>query len=340
MINFIHRCRRFLRLSKRLLLKTCVILSNLRIAYLCVLCVFLIAFSALPAPAQAVRLTNVQHLFDITYSFKQPSDVAVSKEGLIYVVDGVNSAVKVFNQNGKFIFSFGAKGPAEGEFKFPLGIGIDSAGRVYVADSGNHRVQIFNSTGGFLSQIRVLSKNGRPADPTDVSIDESAGKIYIVDNDNHCIHAYDRATLQKIESYGAPGEGDREFRYPFLMALDAERYLYIVDVINTRVQILSPEGLYVASVGKWGVEKGEFFRPKGVAIDRNGKIYVSDSYMGVVQVFEPVGDFYSAIGDPDKGAVRKFVTPAGIFIDNKDRLYVVEMFAEKVSVYQLEKDAE
>jgi DNA-binding beta-propeller fold protein YncE len=125
-----------------------------------------------------------------------------------------------------------------------------------------------------------------------------------------------------------------------LITLNKAKYLYIVDVINTRVQVLNPDGLFVAFIGGWGVEKGEFFRPKGVAIDKESRVFVSDSYMGIIQVFDSNGEFHAVVGDPEKGAVKKFVTPTGLFIDNHNRLYVVEMLANKVSVYHIEDDVE
>jgi DNA-binding beta-propeller fold protein YncE len=119
-----------------------------------------------------------------------------------------------------------------------------------------------------------------------------------------------------------------------MITLDKQNYLYIVDVINTRVQVLNPDGLFVNFIGGWGVEKGEFFRPKGVTVDINGRIYVSDSYMGVIQIFTATGEFYAAIGEPVSGKVKKFKTPVGIYVDRRNRLYVVEMFANKVGVYR------
>lgn len=302
--------------------------------------IFIIIFSGLIFPAShayGIQLTHVRHLFNLDQNFKQPSDVSVSKEGMIYVVDGVNNKIKVFNQNGRFVFSFGQSGAANGEFNFPLGICTDNFGKVYVADSGNHRVQAFNSSGGFLGQLKVASKNGNPSDPTDVAVDKDGKTLYVVDNNNHYIAAYSLPNGQLMNTYGSPGEGNRQFRYPFLMTLDNENYLYIVDVINTRVQVLNPVGLYVTSIGKWGVEKGEVFRPKGVAVDRQHRVYISDSYMGVIQVFDSYGEFYSVIADSATNAVKKFTTPVGIFIDDNNRLYVVEMFAERVSVYSIEE---
>ena len=286
-------------------------------------------------PAFAIRLINVRLLFELTAELDKPSDVSVSKDGQIYVVDGVNHRIRIFSQKGKLVSSFGIKGSGDGEFGSPLGIDIGNSGKVYIADSGNHRVQIFTSRGKFIAKINIPPKDNHPADPTDVVVDESRNRCYVVDNDNHRLLAYDLATFKLLKTYGTPGTGKLAFRYPFLIAMDKEKYIYIVDVINTRIQVLNPEGRFARVIGGWGVEIGEFFRPKGVSVDKNGKVYVSDSYMGVIQVFDSTGEFFAAVGDPEKGDVRKFKTPAGLFIDFQDNLYVVETLANKVSVYRI-----
>ena len=300
--------------------------------FLVIPCVLLTFFAV---PAFAIKLVNVKLLFELRGKFNKPTDVSVSKNGLIYVVDGVNNQIKVFNSKGKFLYSFGRKGSGRGEFSSPLGIDIDNEGRLYVADSGNHRVQILDTNGSFIEEIRLPQQNKQPADPTGVAVDDLNKKCYVVDNDNHQVLAYDLSKLRLIKTYGSYGAGQDRFRYPFFVALGKEHNLYVVDVINTRVQVLNSEGLFIAEIGRWGVEKGEFFRPKGVAIDENNRVYVGDSYMGVIQVFDTTGEFYAALGDPTTGKVKKFRTPMGLFIDQGNRLYVVETLANKVSVFQL-----
>ncbi len=283
-----------------------------------VLALIIIIIFFLETSAHGIRLTHVKHLFDLTGQLDQPSDVAVSKDGRIYVVDGVNNKIRLYGRDGKLVSSFGKKGSGKGEFHFPLGIDIDGSGKIYVADSGNHRIQIFNPEGKFIALIKLPSTKNHPADPTDVAVDENRKRCYVVDNDNHRILVYDLATRKMSQTYGTPGTGKLAFRYPFLMALDKENYLYIVDVINTRVQVLNPDGLFVNFLGGWGVEKGEFFRPKGVAIGKDSRVFVSDSYLGVIQIFDSAtGEFHAAVGDPEKGAVKKFKSPVGLFIDHR-----------------------
>jgi DNA-binding beta-propeller fold protein YncE len=292
------------------------------------------------APAHAIRLVPVRMVFEISGQLNKPSDVSVSKNGLIYVVDGVNNKIKIFDRNGRFVSSFGNKGSGRGEFSQPLGIDIDDSDKIYIADSGNQRVQIFDAAGNFIAQIKLPPRNDHGADPTDVAVDNVNGKCYISDNDNHRVLAYDLAKLTLIETYGRRGSGRDRFRYPFLMALGKGQNLYVVDVINTRVQVLNSRGSFVAEIGGWGVEKGEFFRPKGIAVDKNNRVYVGDSYTGVIQVFEASGEFYGALGNPTTGKVQKFRTPMGLHVDHNNRLYVVETLANKVRVYQLETVAE
>lgn len=305
--------------------------DSISIIFLAALCTFLYC----AAPAYSINFTSIQHLYDITFDMNEPSDVAVSKSGQIYIVDGVNNRVVVSNKDGKVLFSFGEKGSGNGQMQFPLGIFIDSSGSVYVADSGNHRIQVFDPFGEYQTEINIPPFEGNPSDPTDLTIDEAGNRIFIVDNNNHHILVYDLQTMKLLDTYGTPGMEKRQFRYPFLISSDKDNYLYIVDVINTRVQVLNSDGKFVQFIGGWGVEKGEFFRPKGVAVDSKNRVYVSDGYMGVIQVFKPNGEFDSVLSVADEGGVKKFNKPVGIYIDNNNRLYVVEMFANRVSVYSI-----
>ncbi len=301
--------------------------------------VFLGVLLSAAAPVYAVELSSVSHLFDIEHNFRQPSDVAVGPDGSIYVVDGVNYAIKVFDSGGAFLFSFGESGDGPGQFNYPLGIDIDAAGKLYIADSGNSRIQIFLPDGSFLNEIHVELFKGKKSDPTDVAVDSAGTKAFVVDNENHCILTYDLKTRLPLEVFGQAGIERMEFRYPFMISKYNDKYLYVVDVINTRVQEMTDTGKFVRFIGDWGVEKGQFFRPKGVAVDASGLVYVSDSYMGVIQVFDE-GVFHSVIGDTVKGELHRFTTPVGLFVDGKNRLYVVEMFKERVSVFQIDRDTE
>ena len=116
--------------------------------------------------------------------------------------------------------------------------------------------------------------------------------------------------------------------------MDKYSTLYVVDVLNTRVQAINHEGRAMAYIGKWGVDRGQLYRPKGVTIDKKDRIYVSDSYLGVIQIFKRYRKFLGVLGNK-MGEMLRFKTPTGIDVDDDLRLYIVEMIQNRVSVYQI-----
>ena len=59
--------------------------------------------AVLTHPLSGQEIIPAQHLFDITGGFNQPSDVAVGEKGRIYVVDGVNNRIRVFEADGTHV---------------------------------------------------------------------------------------------------------------------------------------------------------------------------------------------------------------------------------------------
>ncbi|MHC4742165.1 MAG: NHL repeat-containing protein [Planctomycetota bacterium] len=268
--------------------------------------------------------------------FAMPSDAAVGTDGTLYVLDGVHHRVVVCDSQGSFRFEFGRRGGGSGELLFPLGIAAGADGNIYVADSGNHRFSIFSSDGRALKSVELpRGESGAAPDPTDIALDLRLRRLYIADNDNHRLHIYDLAAGRFAGTFGEPGLGQRQFRFPFLMDISADGYIFVVEPINTRVQVLNPRGKFVNFVGAWGVDAGQLFRPKGVAI-LGERVFVTDSYLGLVKVFDLRGGFHGLLTDTDGQAI-KLVTPTGIAADAKRRrLYVVELKANRVCRMDLE----
>ena len=85
--------------------------------------------------------------------FNLPTDVAIAKDGSIYVSDGYgNNRVMKFSSTGEYLFEWGKKGKGEGEFHLPHAIELDNDGNVYVADRENSRIQVFDPAGKFIKQ--------------------------------------------------------------------------------------------------------------------------------------------------------------------------------------------
>ena len=293
------------------------------------------------AVSSDVKIIPCRHIFNLKgteeKSFNQPSAVDVFKDR-IFVLDGVNSRVVVFDREGTPLFHFGQPGSDPGEFKSPLGLTVDYQGRIYVADSGNHRIQIFDSKGSLITYF-VLKKDayGCSADPTDLVVDQVNNRLLIVDNDNHRFLMYtpDGTFLKEI---GVVGFEDGQFRYPYSITLDKKGNIYIVDVLNTRVQVFDSKGEFLRTIGEWGIEKGQFFRPQGIAIDDQARVYVTESYqkIGIIQVFAPDGEFLALLGNKSWKKLR-FSVPTDLCFDDHGRIYICEMYDSRISVYQIEE---
>ncbi|MCK5653224.1 MAG: NHL repeat-containing protein, partial [Gemmatimonadetes bacterium] len=132
-----------------------------------------------------------------------------------------------------------------------------------------------------------------------------------------------------------PGQGRRQFRFPFLTDISNQGYVLVVEPINTRVQVLNPNGKFVNFIGAWGVKPGQLFRPKGV-VALEDRVFVTDSYLGRVQVFDLRGSFLGMLASSE-GVPIELTTPMGVAIDTKHRrLYVVELKANRVRRFDLE----
>ena len=84
---------------------------------------------------------------DENVAFNYPSDVAVDKDGNIYILDTGNSRIQKFGPDGNYLATIGRKGQGPGEFIMPDGIDFDRDGNLVVADSAQSRIQVIISGG-------------------------------------------------------------------------------------------------------------------------------------------------------------------------------------------------
>ena len=293
------------------------------------------AISQLVIAESSYPTKNIKLLFSITGDktnpLSLPSDVSVDPDGNIYIVDSGNNRIAIFDNDGESISTISKNGKNINELSNPVGIDVDE-NNIYVADKDNHRIQIFNK-GGAVKKNIILKQKGKLVRPIDVVFNKDLNLFYITGNNNHKVMAYDYSG-KPLHQWGGEGTNRGEFRYPATITL-FKNNVYVVDVLNSRVQIFNAKGELQSIVGGWGVLPGQLFRPKGVALDNKGNIYVSDSYLGVIQVFSNDTRLRYVLSENEKP--YRLTSPAGITIDKQNRLYVCEMLKNKVSVFQLEQ---
>ena len=166
--------------------------------------------------------------------------------------------------------------------------------------------------------------------PADIAVGPKGKELFITSNNTHQVVVFSNKG-EFLRAWGGEGEDDGQFRFPATIDIDAAGNVYVVDVINARVQKFDSAGTHLLTIGKRGGKAGTFYRPKGVAVDDAGNIYVSDSFLGVVQVFNPDGEFAYVIGED--GTATVYDTPVGLAASGS-RLYVTQMLAGKVAVLE------
>jgi DNA-binding beta-propeller fold protein YncE len=79
------------------------------------------------------------------------------------------------------------------------------------------------------------------------------------------------------------------FHNPHDVAMDRGGNIYVLDQGNDRIQKFSPEGNYLATIGRRGQGPGEYEGPSCFDIDPEGYLYVFEASSRRIQVLTPAG---------------------------------------------------
>lgn len=150
-----------------------------------------------------------KHLFDFGKrgsgpgEFNLPRDAAFGKDNKLYIVDGGNFRVQIFDADGNYLKSFGKVGKTPGNLGRPKEIDTDAAGNAYVVDSAFANLQIFNPEGELLMFLGARSDNSGPGNfllPEGIAVDED-GRIYMVDQWYRKVDVFRPAAISEQEGH-------------------------------------------------------------------------------------------------------------------------------------------
>ena len=170
--------------------------------------------------------------------FGLPNDIAVHDEsGRVYVSDSASHVVKVYDQNGDFLYQFGGIGSGDDQLSYPAGIAVDDTRQeVLVADHNNGRIQVFGLDGGWRYSLGEFGEaEGQFTRIHGVDVD-SRGRIYAVDAFQSRMQVFTRegGVITCIGGYGTePGR----FRVPSDVAVDRWQRLFVASSNNGRIEM-------------------------------------------------------------------------------------------------------
>jgi DNA-binding beta-propeller fold protein YncE len=97
-----------------------------------------------------IGTTGKNHTLTDPGDFSKPTNVALDKDGNLYVADTWNDRIEVFDAEGAFVRAWGKNGDGPGDFARPKGIAVDVDGHIWVADAMLNRLQVFTPEGHLL----------------------------------------------------------------------------------------------------------------------------------------------------------------------------------------------
>ena len=86
------------------------------------------------------------------YMLGEVADIALGRDGSIYVFDRQAPVVRQYDANGRFIRSIGRSGAGPGEYRSTSGIATMRDGRLLLWDTGNWRINVYGTGGEPLTQ--------------------------------------------------------------------------------------------------------------------------------------------------------------------------------------------
>ncbi len=293
-----------------------------------------------------------------------PSDVAVSKDGSVYIADYRNARIRwVAGASIVTLAGGGKEDLIDGRIGSSADIGhasniaVDPTGRLYVLTirngmlevwtiEPNHSMTLVVSVGPSHTQFGTYW----PPPVGGLAIGPR-GAIYIADRTANLVYIYNPGDQRPRVFAGnsqagfsgdtGPATGAQLYR-PGGLAVDGQGNLYIADSGNNRIRKVDGNGTIttVAGSGKYYGDGGDgglatnarLSFPFGVAVARDGTLYIADTGNNRLREVTPAGVIVALAGTGtagfagDGGVARRaeLAAPEGIGLDGKGDLFVAD----------------
>ncbi len=257
-------------------------------------------------------------------SFSRPHDLVLSpdKERL-YVADLGNDVVKVLD--AQTLAVIGVIG--RGELDAPHDVAFDAAGNLLVADTGNDRIAIYAVDGAAATYAGEL--RGDLASPEGVA-PGPGGRVYVTNAGRHSVVAFSDGEV--VFRAGSRGGGENEYVRPHDIHVGAGGSVYVADPGNDRIQILTPELQFMASLGG---APYDFDEPKYLAFDARGWLYVADEDNNRIKILDAERQLVAVIGTGESGdGPDRLDRPEGVEVWG-DLVWVSDTYNDRIVLYRL-----
>lgn len=231
-------------------------------------------------------------------AFLEPRGVTVDPfDGTVFVVDGGNRRVQIFQPDGTHVRTLGGLG-ASADLVDPLDVAVQGS-LVFVTDPGRGRVAVFTVDGDFLMEWPGLAGPWGIAAAPD-------GRVFVVENEANRIAVF-RADGRRLATWGVVGGGAFGVVRPRGADVLPDGRLVVADYGNERLIAFGRDGLP-------DTDSGRLAAPLDVAVDATGRLYV-------VHEDGAIRSRGSVAGLPADGGVWPLEGAAGVGATAKDAVF-------------------
>ncbi len=243
---------------------------------------------------------------------KEPalSDVTITEENDIIVVDRDNKKVKVFDMEGQLLFC-----SVQGQFMTPNRVtALRPSGNVLVKDDKS--LKVLTPDGTLLRNFAERLKHPVASTQT------NTGEILVTDWVTGCVHGFSSVGVQQF-SFASHLEA------PAYIASSKRGQIIISDWKQNFIRVYDKNGKFMFQYGGEGNGPGQLNHPYGVCADHYGHIFIADNWNNRIHMLSEEGKFLRFLLDKNDG----IHWPQAVTVDNLGRLVVAELNGT-IKIYQ------
>ncbi|MCS6883937.1 MAG: hypothetical protein RMM17_11325 [Acidobacteriota bacterium] len=277
--------------------------------------------------------------------FSRPNGLALSKQGVLFVTDLGNNAVRRVTPIGEVsTVAGGSKGgstdgpAAVAGFMSPRDVAFDAEGNLYVADFGSNKLRRLSLDLKVSTLAGSGTKGAKDGHGRDASFSELRSITYYAGY----IYAADRYSVRRISLFGqvSTWAGSTESglldgfaaqaRFGTLSAIRADVHgnLFLIDVDNVAVR-------YITQLQKVGTLAGAdvlpadgsnsiLQQPIGIALDDQNNCWVTDVGDRAIKKISPQGVITEIYGSKTNQDIS-LEHPVGIAVGKDGRVYISDI---------------
>ncbi len=162
-------------------------------------------------------------------SSSRPNDIAISRDGAVYVTDRKKKAVNVYNTDGVFIRKI-ATIDGKTPISDPAALAVNSKNMLCLLDSGNNSISIFDSNGSAIKSFNIGDPDGKPVD-----LAVAGENLYVLDKKRNSIKMF-QTDGKQVATFSTQGTEPGDLDEPSSIAATGINRFMVTDCGNNRIQ--------------------------------------------------------------------------------------------------------